>query len=278
MTELLKFSAQPKLRKPTLVIGWESDTARLGGKVTDFLIKTLDAQPFCDIDPVEFFPLGGVTIENDIVQFPQSTFYASREHNLVIFRSAMPRYEWHKFLNLVVDVAQIYCHVKEMYSIGGIMTLIAHTISSDSWATFSSPQIKKTLSAYKLSRDMDFETPPASRPTLNSYLLWIAKKRELPAANLWVPITFYLMTVDDPNAHKKALEFLDNRLDLSLDYTGIDANIKKQNEKLIRLRQSSEEVDGVIKKLERNQRLSEEEHEYLVKTVDGYLRKGNNQG
>jgi proteasome assembly chaperone (PAC2) family protein len=86
------------------------------------------------------------------------------------------------------------------------------------------------------------------------------------------------MTVDDPNAHKKALEFLDNRLDLSLDYTGIDTDIKKQNEKLGRLRQSSEEVDGVIKKLERNQRLSEEEHEYLVKTVDGYLRKGNNQG
>jgi len=26
---------------------------------------------------------------------------------------------------------------------------------------------------------MDFETPPGSRPTLNSYLLWIAKNRDV---------------------------------------------------------------------------------------------------
>ena len=276
MTELLKFSAQPKLRKPTLVIGWESDTARLGEKVTDNLIKNLDAQPFCDIDPVEFFPLGGVTIENDIVQFPQSTFYACREHNLIIFRSAIPRYEWYKFLNLGVDGAQEYCRVKEMYAGGGMITFAPHTAPRDSWATFSSPKIKKSLSSYQLSREMDFETPPGSRPTLNSYLLWIAKKRELPAVSLWVPVPFYLITTNDPDSHKKALEFFDTRLALNLDYTDIDVTIKQQNEKLRRLRQSSEEVDAYIKKLERNQRLSEEEHENMVKAVDDCLRKRNN--
>ena len=164
MTEPLKFSAQPKLRKPTLVIGWESDTARLGERVTDYLTTSLGAQPFCEIDPVEFFPLGGVTIENDIVQFPQSTFYASREHNLVIFRSAIPRYEWYEFLNLIVDVAEEYCHVKEMYAIGGMITAAAHTTPREAWATFSSPKIKKALSSFQLSREMDFETPPGSRP------------------------------------------------------------------------------------------------------------------
>jgi len=276
MTELLKFSTQPKLKKPTLVIGWESDTARLGERVTDYLIKNLDAQPFCDIDPVEFFPLGGVTIENDIVQFPRSTFYASREHNLVIFRSSIPRYEWHKFLNLVVDVAQEYCHVKEMYAMGGMITLAAHTAPREAWATFSSPKIKKTLSPYQLSREMDFETPPGSRPTLNSYLLWIAKNRDIPAANLWVPVPFYLMANDDPNSHKKALEFLDKRLDLNMDYAAIDTSIQQQNEKLRRLRQSSEEIDGYIRKLENNQRLSEEEREGLVKAIDDCLRERNN--
>jgi proteasome assembly chaperone (PAC2) family protein len=276
MTELLRFSAQPKLRKPTMVIGWESDTARLGGRVTDFLIKNLEAQPFCDIDPVEFFPMGGVAIENDIVQFPQSTFYASREHNLVIFRSAMPRYEWYKFLNLVVDVAQDYCHVKEIYAIGGMITFAAHTSPREAWATCSSAKIKKTLSSYQLSRDMDFETPPGSRPTLNSYLLWITQRRDLTAASIWVPVPFYLMTGDDPAAHRKALEFLDTRLGLGLDYTDIDISIKQQNDKLRRLRQSSEEVDAYIKKLEKNQRLSEEEHENLVKAVDDCLRHRNN--
>jgi proteasome assembly chaperone (PAC2) family protein len=276
MTELLKFSAQPKLRKPTLVIGWESDTARLGERVTDYLINNLDAQPFCEIDPVEFFPLGGVVIENDIVQFPQSTFYACREHNLVIFRSAIPRYEWHKFLNLIVDVAQEHCHVKEMYAVGGMITIATNTAPRESWATFSSAKIKKTLSPYQLSREMDFETPPGSRPTLNSYLLWIAKNRDVPAVNLWVPVPFYLMTNEDPAAHKKALEFLDKRMDLELDYSGIDAGIKQQNEKLRRLRLSSEEIDGYFRKLESNQPLSEAERERLIKAIDDCLRERNN--
>jgi proteasome assembly chaperone (PAC2) family protein len=274
--EPLQFSAQPKLRKPTLVIGWESDTAQLGARVTDYLIKNLNMQAFCDINPVEFFPLGGVAIENDIVQFPQSTFYACHEHNLIIFRSAIPRYEWYKFLNLIIDVAQEYYHVKEMYAVGGMVTLMPHTVSRDSWATFNSPQIKKALSPYQLSREMDFETPPGSRPTLNSYLLWIAKTRDLPAVNLWIPVPFYLMSNDDPGSHKKALEFIDNRLDLHLDFKDIDASIKQQNEKLERLRKSATEIDESIRKLENEQPISEEERENLVKAIDDCLRKRNN--
>jgi proteasome assembly chaperone (PAC2) family protein len=276
MMEPLQFSAQPKLRKPTLVIGWESDTAQLGARVTDYLIKNLNMQAFCDINPVEFFPLGGVAIENDIVQFPQSTFYACHEHNLIIFRSAIPRYEWYKFLNLIIDVAQEYYHVKEMYAVGGMVTLMPHTVSRDSWATFNSPQIKKALSPYQLSREMDFETPPGSRPTLNSYLLWIAKTRDLPAVNLWIPVPFYLMSNDDPGSHKKALEFIDNRLDLHLDFKDIDASIKQQNEKLERLRKSATEIDESIRKLENEQPISEEERENLVKAIDDCLGKRNN--
>ena len=273
--EPLQFSAQPKLRKPTLVIGWESDTAQLGAGVTDYLMQKLDTQAFCDIDPVEFFPLGGVAIENDIVQFPRSTFYACHEHNLIIFRSSIPRYEWHKFLNLIIDVAQEYCHVKEIYAVGGMVTLTPHTVPRDFWATFSSPQIKKALTSYQLSRDMDFETPPGSRPTLNSYLLWVAKTRNLSAVNLWVPVPFYLMGNDDPISQKKALEFLDDRLDLSLDFKEIDISIEQQNEKLANLRQSVTEIDESISKLENGQPLSEEERENLVKAIDDCLRQRN---
>jgi proteasome assembly chaperone (PAC2) family protein len=273
--EPLQFSAQPKLRKPTLVIGWESDTAQLGAGVTDYLMKKLDMQAFCDIDPVEFFPLGGVAVENDIVQFPRSTFYACHQHNLIVFRSSVPRYEWHKFFNLIIDVAQEYYRVKEMYAVGGMVTLTPHTVPRDFWATFSSPQIKQALSYYQLSRDMDFETPPGGRPTLNSYLLWIAKTRNLSAVNLWVPVPFYLMGNDDPISQKKALEFLDDRLDLSLDFKEIDISIEQQNEKLANLRQSVTEIDESISKLENGQPLSEEERENLVKAIDDCLRQRN---
>lgn len=272
MTELLKFSSKPKMRNPTLVVGWEADAARLGSNVTDYLVKKLDARSFCEIDPVEFFPLNGVAVESDVVQFPQSTFYASVEHDLIIFQSTIPRYEWFRFFNLIIDLAQQYCRVKEMYTIGGMITLAAHTVPRESWATFNSLPIKKALSSFQLSRELDFETPPGGRPTLNSFLLWAAKTRDLPGANIWVPVPFYLITVHDAEANKKVLKFLDSRLSLELDFTDLEASIKQENEKLGRLRQSSAEMDGYFSKLEGNLRLSEEEHEILVKAVEDCLK------
>jgi len=88
---------------------------------------------------------------------------------------------------------------------------------------------------------------------LNSYLLWIAKTRKLAAANLWVPVPFYLAGHDDYFAHKQALEFFNKRLTLGLDYSTLDTSIKQQNDKLARLRQSSAEIDACLKKLENNQ-------------------------
>jgi proteasome assembly chaperone (PAC2) family protein len=275
MTELLRFSDQPELHDPTLIVAWESDAANLGSRVTEYLKTSLNAKAFCEIDPVEFFPLGGVAIENDVVQFPQSTFYACPECDLIIFQSTVPRYELFKFLNLIMDIAQKYYHAREMYAIGGMVTLNAHTTPRDSWATFNSPQIKRILSPYQLSREMNYETPPGGHPTLNSYLLWVAKKRDFAAATLWVSIPFYLISTADPAAYKKVLEFFDNRVDLNLDFDGIDVAIRQQNEKLGQLRQSYPEIDEYIRKLEDNQRLNEEEHEKIIRAVDDCLRQKN---
>ena len=272
MTELLKFSSKPKMRNPTLVVGWEADAARLGSSVTEYLIKNLNAQSFCEIDPVEFFPLNGVAVENDVVQFPQSTFYASTEHDLIIFQSTIPRYKWQKFFNLIIDLAQQYCRVKELYTIGGMITLAAHTVPRESWATFNSLPIKKALSSFQLSRELDFETPPGGRPTLNSFLLWVAKSRDLPGANIWVPVPFYLITVYDAEATRKVLTFLDSKLSLSLDFSDVENSIAQEKERLERLRESSPEMDSYFSKLETNLRLSEEEHESLVKAVEDCLK------
>jgi len=272
--DLLKYLTRPKFRSPALAVCWEADAGQLGTGVLDYIRKELGGEAFCEIDPVDFFPLSGVAIESDVVLFPESTFYSVPDRDLIILFSSIPRYEWFRFLNLVVDVAHD-CHAREMYTIGGMITMGPHTSPRDFWATFNSPQIKKSLAGYGLSRELDFGTPPGGRPTLNSFLLWTAKQRDLPGANLWVPVPFYLVGTDDPKAHKKVLEFMDNRLDLRLNFAGIDAEITRQDEKLGRLRQEQPEIESIIGKLERDVRLSEEEHEKLTKEVEEYLRKNN---
>lgn len=273
MNELFQFSGQPELQSPTLIVGWSADASQLGSRVTDYLNRKLGGQAFCEIEPVEFFSLGGVTIENDLVQFPESKFYACPENDLVVFQSTPPSHEWYKFLNLILDIAQNHCHVKELYTVGGMITLGAHTAPRDMWSTFNFPELKETLSPYGLSREMNFETPPGGRPTLNSFLLWTAQRRNIPGANLWVPIPFYLVTADDPRAQKRVLEFLNHRLDLQIDFADLDEETRKQDEQIDRMRTEFPEIDKFIRKLESNIRLSDEENEKLVKQVQQFLRE-----
>ncbi len=276
MKELVKFSWQPELKSPSLVVGWSVDAGKLGEKVTGYLNQKLTHRSFAEIEPAEFFPLGGVAIENDLLQFPESRFYSRPGGDLVIFRSPPPGYEWYKFLDLILDTAQHYCHGKELYTIGSIISPGAHTTPRELIGVFNSPELKEAFSRYDLDRELNYETPPGHRPTLNSFLLWAARRRNIPGVSLWVPIPFYLVTVDDARAQRRVLEFFNQRFDLRIDLSDLDEEARLQNEKISRLRGSSPEIDRYITRLESNLRLSEEENEKLVLGIEECLQ-GNQQ-
>ena len=273
MKDPLKFSWQPHLRHPSLVVSWSADASKLGTKVTDYLNRKLGGRGFCETEPVEFFPLGGVAIEDDLVQFPESRFYACPKNDLVVFKGTPPSYEWYKLLNLILDVAEQYCHVKELHTIGGMVSLSTHTTPRELVGTFNSPELKKALSHYNLARGLDYETPPGQRPTLNSFLLWAAKRRNILGINLLVPIPFYLAAVDDPKAQRRVLEFFNQRFGLGIDFSDLDEESKSQNKKIAQVRNSFPDIDESIRKLESNLMLSEEESQRLVKEIEKFLRE-----
>jgi proteasome assembly chaperone (PAC2) family protein len=269
--DFLNFSDKPKMRNPTFVVCWEQDAGQLGAGVGTYLINSVAAEEFCKIDPVDFFPMNGVAITDNLVQFPESSFYAAPKKNLVIVYSTIPRYEYFRFLNLIADVASEHYRAKELYALGGVISMAGPSAERDFWGTFTTPQIKKSLEKYKISRELDFETPPGGRPTLNSFLLWAAKQREIPAVNLWVTIPFYMMGVNDVKGQRKLLGYLDERLKLELDYAEIDNVIKTQDATMARLRKEQTEIDRTFNKLESNLPITEQEHAALIKSVEEYL-------
>jgi len=271
----IKILKEPDLRRPSLVLGWHEDMSNLGRKTTGYLNRKLKGQEFAEIEPEDFFPLGGVAIEGNLAQFPESKFYACREHELMVFQSGSPGAEWYKFLNAVLDVAEHHCQVKELYTIGAMVSLSAHTAPRRLLAVVNSAEIKEVLSQYELTRDLDYQTPPGERPTLNSFLLWIAKGRNIPGVSLWVPIPFYLATVEDVQAQKKVLSFLNARLDLKIDFSDLDQEIREQNEQLAQARSHFPQIDDYINRLESNLMLSEEENGELIKKIEDFLREGD---
>jgi len=248
--------------------------SNLGRKVTGYLNQKLKGQEFAEIEPEDFFPLGGVAIEGNLAQFPESKFYACREHELVVFQSGSPGAEWYKFLNSVLDVAEQHCRVKELYIIGAMVSFSAHTTPRQLLAVVNLAEMKEVLGQYDLASDMDYQTPPSERPTLNSFLLWIAKERNIPGVSLWVPIPFYLAAVEDAQAQKKVLSFLNERLDLKIDFSDLDQEIREQNEQLAQVRSRFPQIDDYINRLESNLMLSEEENGELIKKIEDFLREG----
>jgi proteasome assembly chaperone (PAC2) family protein len=270
-----KLFTKPKLESSSLVVAWDQDAGSVGPKVADYLNKELESKEFAEIMPENFFSLSGVSVEDDVARFPESKFYWCQGKNLVIFKSAIPRCEWYEFLNLVLDTAEKYCKVQEIYTVGGMVSPGAHTTPRMLLSVANSVEMKQMLGHYDLISDMDYESQDGQRPTLSSFLLWAARRRNIAGVSLWVPVPFYLLASEDPLACKKVTEFFDRRFDLNIDFVGIDDEIAKQNMEIARIRNQVPELDSYISKLESNLGLTVDESEKLVKGLEEWLRRGH---
>ena len=264
---------KPKLENAALIVGWTEDAGRLAPRTLDYLNHKLGSIEFAEFELADYFPLSGVYVQDDIAQFPQIKFYYCAEKNLAILKSNTPRAEWHQYMESVLDVAQKYCNVKEIYTVGGMVYLGAHTTPRQLLMIANSHGMRETLGKYDMIANLDYETPPGQRPTLSSFLIWSAKNRGIAAATLWVPVPFYLVAWEDPHACKKVLEFIDNRLELGIDLTDLAEVALRQSERIAHLRSDSPSVNDYIEKLESGSLLSQEESEHLVHEVDDYLKR-----
>jgi len=266
---LLEIYETPKLHSPSLIVGWQTrDVGKLGPKVIDFLNERLGGREIAEIKPLGFFPFGGIRFKDDLVQVPESKFWACEKDNLLIFRGDEPVFEHYQFLNSVLDFAESYCHAKELYTLSGVVSFIAHTSPRRILTVFNQQELKKSLQGYGLE-NMTWEGPPA----ISSYLLWLARRRGIPGVSLWPEIPFYLATTEDPQAIKLSLSFLNRRFNLSMNLGEFDSEISDLNEKMVKLRKEDAEINEYINSLENGLRLDEEEQLKLAEKVYELLGK-----
>jgi len=262
LNSLFRFSQQQEFDSPTLLVAWSEDAGGLAPKVIEYINRKLGAKSFCEVEPTGFFSLEGVAVENDTAQFPQGKFYACDRKDLVVFRSNEPRFERHKFLDGVCDLARHYCKIRQLYTLGGTVSLLAHTDSRKLLAVFNQEQIKQELSPLGVE-NMNWQGPPA----ISSFLLWVAQRKGIPGVSLWTEIPFYLAASEDFQAIRATLSFLDKRFDLTLDFAELDEQVSRQNAKIDQLRQDEPQIDGYIRTLESRLSLSADEQVELSKKV-----------
>jgi len=252
-----------QFHSPSLIVGWQThDVGKIGSRVIDFLNEKLGGQEIAEIKPSGFFSLEGAMFENDLIQAPESKLWACQKNGLLTFKSDVPEYEQYKFLSAVLHLAQYHCKVKELYTISGTVSLIAHTAPRHILTVFNKPEFQKRLQGYGLE-DLTWEGPPA----ISSYLLWLARRRGISGVSLWPQVPFYLAAKEDPEAMKLALSFLNRRFNLALDLRELDEEIVRQKEKIARLRDENREINRSIRVLQMGLSLGEEEQMKLAREV-----------
>lgn len=268
----LRFYDRPICQSTTLIVGWNEDASKLGIRAADYLIQGLGCREFGEILPESFFPMAGVSVEEDVAMFPESKFYINNACSMIVFKSNIPRMEWHKFLSALLDAAQ-ECEVKEIYTLGAMVAASAHTMPRALISIMNSADMQSKLEPFNIIGNTDYETPPGQKPTLSSYLLWLARQRGIPAVNLWVPVPYYLVPVDDPRGCKRIVYFFNSKFDLGIDFTRIDADITEQNSRISNLFEKSPDIEGLVRRLEVGEGLDGAESEKLAREVLEHLKK-----
>jgi len=263
---------KPEISDSSFIVCWDDDAGKLGVNVFRYLSEGLDLKLFAEIEPTDYFSLSGVSVEKDVAMFPESRFYYLKGKNLVIFKSALPRFEWHRFISSVLDISEKVCKAKEILTVGGMVAISSHNIPRSLMATTTSPEIKTSLSSYGIDLNMDYETPAGQRPTLSSYLLWSAIGRQIPGISLWVPVPFYMVNIDDFSACRKLLDFINKWLDLGLDMKEIDKATSVQNKKIIDISKIFPELQEIFHKLESNITLNQSETDKIMELMEDRLK------
>ncbi|MBT3362362.1 MAG: PAC2 family protein [Chloroflexi bacterium] len=260
--------------RSTLITCWSEDAGSVGECTSQYLKDNLKSYHMGNIEPNGYYTMDGVEVDRDIARFPENTFTYYPDAELVVFEGTPPDHQWFSFVQTIMDVAQKHCNASQIYTLGGMISIAAHTAPRELLTVASSPEMLHKLKQYDpITREIDYyQTPPGHRPTINAYLVWAAQQRNIEAACLWLPVPFYLAPDKDPQALRRILDFLTLRHNFNLDFSDIDNDINTQIDKIAELRSLDTDADDAIRALENNETVSGEDSQNLISIIQALLK------
>lgn len=259
-------------QRSALIVAWRQEPGGIGRDIVYCLRNRFGLEIAAEIEPAEFFSLEGVAIRNDIIQFPMSRLYACGRSGHFVFFSDAPETNHYEFLSKLLDLALDRFGVTELYTAGTIVSAIPHTSPRRVFGIVNRPDLREPMLECGIVTGMDYETPQGGGTTVNNFLLWMARTRELAGSSLWVEIPFYLTGAADPAASRRMLEALDGLLKLGLNLNTMDVRIAEINQRLYELRTHDRECARCLELLERGIMLNDEESRSLAAAVTRFLQ------
>ena len=239
--EVIKIYKEPKLNRPSLVAAWPG-IGNVALAAAEYLKEKLGAEEFAEIDPLPFFELNGVIIEDNLIQhprFPQSKFYYWKRKEpgsgLIIFiGEAQPTTRAYEFANRILDLAKKF-GVRQIYTFAAAL-IPQFEEKPRVWATATDNELLKKLEGQDLVLKGDFYVAG-----MNGLLLSVAKERGMKGICLLGETPRYLGEVGNPAASEAVLEILIKLLRIKIDMTEINGLAQ----------QARQEIESIVKESRR---------------------------
>lgn len=220
----VKLYRKPRLKDPYLIAAWPG-MGNVALKTARYLQEKTNAQEMGEIEPADFFQLGGIFIKNAIIEpseLPRSRFYYRKDRNLrndlIIFTGeAQPiAGKEYEVASRVLEVAEGY-KIKRIYTFAAMPTSMDYKKRPEVWATATSGELVEDIKGYNL-RILNEGTISG----MNGLLLGFAKERGIDGICLLGEIPYYTIQVENPRSSQVVLERLTEMLGIHIDFTELE--------------------------------------------------------
>lgn len=220
----VKLYQRPRLKEPYLIAAWPG-MGNVALKTARYLQEKLNAQKVEEIEPADFFQLGGILIKDAAIEPaepPRSRFYYRKDENLrndllIFIGEAQPvAGKEYEFGNRILEVAEGF-KVKRIYTFAAMPTSMDYKKRPEVWAATTSREMVEDLKGYDL-RILNEGTISG----MNGLLLGFAKARGIEGICLLGEIPYYTIQIENPRSSQAVLERLTEMLGIHIDLTELE--------------------------------------------------------
>jgi proteasome assembly chaperone (PAC2) family protein len=243
------------LRAPAMICsfqGW-NDAGDAASTATDFLVQSLNADRFAQVDTEEFYDFQAnrpqVQIDETqarVISWPSVEILEARapraHRDLVIVQGTEPSMRWRTFSSLVVDLAEAL-DVQLVVTLGGLLADVPHSQPVAMTGFASDPAIMERLGL----KSSSYEGPTGIVGVLHA----ACAQAGLPSASVWASVPHYVAAAASPKAALALLRKLEVMIGVSVDVSELEEAAGEYEHQVGLAVQSDPDIQAFVERLER---------------------------
>jgi hypothetical protein len=244
---------KPKLKSPALIVmldGW-IDAGGVARAAADAIEDEAGSSPIAEFDDDVYIDYRArrPVMElreglNSVLQWERITLATGRDQtgrDLVLLTGPEPDMAWHRFTQLVGDVAT-ELGVSSMTHFGAYPFAVPHTRPARLSVSSPSEDVLARVSFLRSSIDL----PAGAAASLEREM----HDRDIPALGIWAQVPHYISSMSYPAASVALVDGLREATDLVIDATSLRSEVMIQRRRLDAMIEGNDEHTRMIEQLE----------------------------